>query len=623
MINVVEEMKRLNTLAKRSPTQIRKPLWKLLISPEWLAQAWEQIRHNQGSQTAGVDHMTAVDVDLELIHKLAEELKNGTYRPKPARRVLIPKASNKNQTRPIDIAPIKDRIVQQAIKMLLEPVLEADFLDCSHGFRQGRSTITALRDVARVYPNASWIIEGDIEGCFSNIPIGKLLELIGRCVADEKVLQLIRRFLTAGYLQDWHYHRTYSGIAQGNIVGPLLANAFLHQLDLFMVRELEANLTQDKRKENSRRNPEYRKIVYRIERLRKKLRGGIGDKEAIISELEELERLQRRTPYYAKDKRHPGKVWYTRYCDDFLILIAGNKLEAEAIKNGVKEKLSEMGLTLSEKKTKITHWSEQVLFLGYHIQGRLRANGIGIQAVLSIPHEKLRKIEDEMQQVSQYYHIPEVDVIKQLSDKYQGWCQYYRYAKAPQRVFSKLRAFTWWQYAHFLAKKHHLSIKAMIEQERAAQRLVKVQKNGREGNTFLIKLGEKTLMLDIFPPKTEQIRKGSNKQSWEVDLKPVRSMNWQSGRSLATRLAALERAGGRCERCGEKPVAHVHYTVPLRGKSFLARVRSDRDQRLTAIALCKECHLAAHAGSYKPRKERSGWNAGCVQRCSPSVGSAS
>src|SRR5215210_4761035 len=141
MINVAEEMKRLNALARRSPSRIGKPLWELLVSPEWLATAWEQIRNNRGSQTAGVDNMTAVDVDLDLINKLAEELKTGTYRPTPVRRVHIPKANGK--TRPLGIPTLKDRIVQQGLKMLLEPIFEADFLPCSHGFRQHHSTHTA------------------------------------------------------------------------------------------------------------------------------------------------------------------------------------------------------------------------------------------------------------------------------------------------------------------------------------------------------------------------------------------------------------------------------------------------------------------------------------------------
>ena len=164
MKNVAEEMRHLNDLAKRYPAKRFNHLWKNLTSKVWLAQAWEQIRRNKGSDTAGADNITAADVDLEMIEGLVGKLKDGTYKPTPVRRVYIPKANGK--TRPLGIPTLEDRIVQQGLKMLLEPIFEADFLDCSHGFRQGRSTHTALRDVARRYSGVSWNIEGDIQGCF-------------------------------------------------------------------------------------------------------------------------------------------------------------------------------------------------------------------------------------------------------------------------------------------------------------------------------------------------------------------------------------------------------------------------------------------------------------------------
>lgn len=183
MINVAEEIKHLHRLAKEDSSKRFVKLWKILISTEWLAQAWEQIRRNKGSQTSGVDKMTDEQIDLELIHKLADKLKNGSYRPKPVKRVLIPKMNGK--TRPLGIPTLQDRIVQQAVRMLIEPIFEADFLKCSHGFRQGLSCLTALRDVARHYTNSSWIIEGDIKGCFDNIPHGKLLEVVSKVVEME------------------------------------------------------------------------------------------------------------------------------------------------------------------------------------------------------------------------------------------------------------------------------------------------------------------------------------------------------------------------------------------------------------------------------------------------------
>lgn len=164
MINVSEEMKHLHKLARQNRDHRFTDLWEKLTNPIWLAQAWEEIRSNKGSQTPGVDHKTALDVDSDLIIKLADRLKAGRYKPKPARRVQVPKANGK--LRPLGISTIEDRIVQQALKMILEPIFEADFRNCSHGFRQGRSTHTALRDVAIAYPSTTWIIEGDIESCY-------------------------------------------------------------------------------------------------------------------------------------------------------------------------------------------------------------------------------------------------------------------------------------------------------------------------------------------------------------------------------------------------------------------------------------------------------------------------
>ncbi len=156
-----------------------------MCSETWLIQAWEEIRRNQGSRTPGVDRQTREDVDLERIQQLSEKLLIGEYRPTPVRRITIPKDSGK--LRPLGIPTIEDRLVQQAVRMMLEPIFETDFLPCSHGFRQGHSTHTALRDVARMYPRVSWVIEGDIVGCFDNIPHGQLMLRIQRRIADRKV----------------------------------------------------------------------------------------------------------------------------------------------------------------------------------------------------------------------------------------------------------------------------------------------------------------------------------------------------------------------------------------------------------------------------------------------------
>ena len=164
MDNVAKEMEHLRKLAVANRDKRFQNLWGYITSEIWLAQAWEEIRKNKGRQTSGVDRLTAGDMDLPRIHRLAERLRNGAYRPTSVRRTYIPKSNGK--LRPLGIPSIEDRTVQQGLRMVLEPIFEADFLPSSHGFRPGHSPHTALRDVARMYPRVSWIIEGDIVGCF-------------------------------------------------------------------------------------------------------------------------------------------------------------------------------------------------------------------------------------------------------------------------------------------------------------------------------------------------------------------------------------------------------------------------------------------------------------------------
>ena len=355
MNNVSEEMKHLHRLAKRDPRKRFDQLWELATDPAWLMQAWEEIRSNKGSMTAGVDSTIATDIDPERIQRLSERLQTGTYRPKPVRRVYIAKGNGK--MRPLGIPTLEDRIVQQALRMLMEPIFEADFYTCSHGFRRSRSTHTALRDVARMFPRTTWTVEGDIVGCFDNIPHGRLMKAVEHRIADEKVLGWIQRFLAAGYLEHWQYHKTYSGTPQGGVLSPLLCNIFLHQLDEYMMQDLKANETQTPRVRSARRNPEYRQIESKLRSLRGRLKQAPRPaRDGLITRLTALERQQRHTPYYAKERRHPSRIGYVRYADDFVILVQGKKVEAQAVKDDIGKKLQAMGLALSEEKTKLTHW---------------------------------------------------------------------------------------------------------------------------------------------------------------------------------------------------------------------------------------------------------------------------
>lgn len=330
MNNVAKEMEHLHTLAGHNQDKRFLQLWDHMISEQWLTQAWEEIRKNQGSQTPGIDRRTAEDVDPKRIRHLSGRLRDSTYRPQPVRRVYIPKSNGK--LRPLGIPTIEDRLVQPALRMVLEPIFEADFLPCSHGFRQGHSPHTALRDVARMYPRVSWVIEGDIVGCFDNIPHHGLLKAVARRIADGKVLSLVSAFLTAGYLENWQYHTTYSGTPQGGILSPLLCNIFLHQLDTYM-EQLGANSIQTTQEKAARKNPAYDSMSGRIKRTAQQLRDAPtrADRTAALTKLLALKRKRQEIPFY--DTRHQTKLGYIRYADDFVILVNGTQEEAREIKH--------------------------------------------------------------------------------------------------------------------------------------------------------------------------------------------------------------------------------------------------------------------------------------------------
>jgi retron-type reverse transcriptase len=220
--------------------------------------------------------------------------------------------------------------------MALEPIFETDFLPCSHGFRQGHSPHTALRDVARLYPRVSWVVEGDIVGCFDNIPHNGLLKAVARRIADGKVMSLVSAFLKAGYMENWQFHTTYSGTPQGGIISPLLCNIFLHQFDEYMT-SLGANRVQNPQEKERRRNPEYVGYKGKIQRVGAKLRQASSGKARteLLNELLELKRKRSHIPVY--DARHQTKLGYVRYADDFVILVNGIEEEAIDIKNKVED----------------------------------------------------------------------------------------------------------------------------------------------------------------------------------------------------------------------------------------------------------------------------------------------
>ena len=207
-------------------------LYRNLYNPEFYLLAYQKIATSQGSMTAGADGNTLSGMSMARINRIIESLRDHSYQPQPVRRTYIAKKNGK--MRPLGIPSTDDKLVQEVVRMLLEAIYEPAFSANSHGFRPNRSCHTCLGEVQRTFTGAKWIVEGDIKGCFDNIDHHILISIIRRRIADESFIELLWKFLRAGYLEDWTYNTTYSGAPQGSGVSPIMANIYLNELDVFM-----------------------------------------------------------------------------------------------------------------------------------------------------------------------------------------------------------------------------------------------------------------------------------------------------------------------------------------------------------------------------------------------------
>jgi RNA-directed DNA polymerase len=385
-------------------------MYNLVCDPAFLVVAWTRVRSNRGARTAGVDGLApreVVDV-VALLDGLRDDLKARQFRPDRVREVKIPKRNGK--VRRLGIGTTADRVVQAVLKLVLEPIFEADFKPCSYGFRPRRRAQDAIAEIHYLGSpsrNYEWVFEADIAACFDEISHSFLLDRMRIRIGDKRVMNLVKAFLQAGILSEGQVNRnTITGTPQGGILSPCLANIALTVLDEHFARKWEALGPYWKRAKLRRQGTPVHKIV--------------------------------------------------RYADDFVVMVGGVREDAEALFDQVSKVLAPIGLRLSAEKTRVCHIDDGFDFLGWHIQRRARRGHGGKKAVYTYPSKAaLASVIGKVRSLTRRNkHRTLAALLRKLNPVLRGWCAYFRHGVS-SRTFSYLDQFAWWRVVWWIRKRHH------------------------------------------------------------------------------------------------------------------------------------------------------------------------
>ncbi|WP_154975141.1 reverse transcriptase domain-containing protein [Priestia megaterium] len=592
----------LNSLASKSndSTYKFKRLYRNLYNPEFYYIAYQKMYAKEGNMTQGTDGKTIDGMSIKRIDNLIEALKTESYQPKPVRRVYIPK-KNGNR-RPLGIPSIEDKLIQEIIRMILESIYEGTFSKFSHGFRPQKSCHTALMQIKTHFDGARWFVEGDIESFFDNINHHKLIQILRKRIHDEKFINLIWKFLRAGYLENWEYHKTYSGTPQGGIISPILANVYLNEFDKYVEQLVLKFNKGTKRKPSS----EYKRICNKIGRIRNILRNDelSTDKQRdIILMIKELREERSKIPVVKPNDEDFKRMYYTRYADDFLIGMIGSKQEAQQVKQKLTKFLKEeLQLNLSQEKTLITHSSKPAQFLGYDVMvsrnqdrkmckdGRMRRSK-SYTCTLYVPHKKwVDKLKDlrvlkitpdgtwKPVHRTSLIDLDDLEILRIYNAQIRGMYNYYRLAKNVS-VLNKFYYHMKYSMYKTFANKYKTTIKKITR---------KYCENGVFTVTYSTKKGLQkcTLYSDGFTCNP------SVKDNSTTDLLVNEQKN-KGETSLIDRLKATT-----CEWCGKTnsplEMHHVRKIKDLKGKAKWEKWMIGRQRK--TVALCLKCHRDLHNG---------------------------
>ena len=390
-------------------------LFNFVCDPATLIVAFARVAGNRGARSPGVDGLTVADVAEQVgvpgfLDDLRANLKADTFRPLPVRERVIPKPGGAGKVRKLGIPVVADRVVQAALKLVLEPIFEADFLPVSYGFRPKRRAQDAIAEIqflgTRRY---EWVLDADIEACFDCIDHTALMDRVRLRIKDKRVLSVVKAFLKAGILTELgELQDTHTGTPQGGILSPLLANIALSVLDEHLHRPWQPGgsmSTGDKRKSRRAKGlPQWRII---------------------------------------------------RYADDFAVMVHGTEAETLTLTEEIAAVLAPMGLRLSAAKTQIVHLSDGFAFLGFRIQRKRKRGTTKSYVYTFIDQRPIRSVKAKIRALT--HRLSQQDlktVLTRLNQVMHGWANYFKYAVA-KNVFGMLDNFAWRRVLRMLTVRHH------------------------------------------------------------------------------------------------------------------------------------------------------------------------
>ena len=589
----------LNEHSKDSSYKFER-LYRILFNEELFYVAYQKIASNGGSTTKGSDGRSIDEMSLARIETLIASLKDESYQPHPSRRVHIPKKNGK--TRPLGIPAFEDKLVQEVVRMILEAIYEGHFETTSHGFRPKRSCHTALLHIQKTFSGAKWFIEGDIKGFFDNIDHDVLVGILRERISDDRFIRLIRKFLKAGYVEDWTFHNTYSGMPQGGIVSPILANIYLDKLDKYVkeyIRHFDMGTKRRPGKESNDLANERKRTVRKL----KKIKDGT-EKAALVARLKAIE--QERAAFPSGDEMDGSyrRLKYIRYADDFILGVIGSKEDALRIKEDIKSFLSEsLALELSEEKTLITHTGKSAKFLGYEItvtrnnhqrrdvQGRLRrtyGKRVRLNVSMATLRDKLLEygaMEIKLRNGKEIWKPKcrsglifndDLEILDRYNRETVGFCNYYLIANN-YVVLHNFRYIMEYSMYKTFAGKYRSTVR-------------KINKKYRRNKLFTVKYEQKGVIKSRTFYKTS-FKRRTTAFNGSCDIEPY-SIADVSRTNLTDRLKAE-----KCELCGATGkliMHHVRNLKDLKGKESWKRLMSARKRK--TIALCPSCHRLRHLG---------------------------